>query len=156
MWLVTLLKPSTSMKKRKKTKAIWHIRMFLQVTSLCWHLFLDELHVVNTTKKRRTKEITEASELLLRETTAPAPSAVNAVDATLRKHFECDSRITRWCLYIFHNAVPSRTDFCVSYSYSMKNQPFKSIRIRWRSCWSALLARDNGMVRCSGGITRRN
>lgn len=68
-------------------------------------------------------------------------STVKTVDATLRKHFECDSKITLWCLYIFHNVVPSRTDFCISCSDGMKNQPFKRIKICWCCCWRALLAK---------------
>lgn len=46
-------------------------------------------------------------------------------NVALRKHAECDSKITLRCLYIFHSVVPSRMNFSVSYSTSMKNLPLK-------------------------------
>lgn len=42
-----------------------------------------------------------------------------------RKYPECDSKITLWCLYIFHSVVPSRMNFSISYSTGMKNLPLK-------------------------------
>lgn len=56
-------------------------------------------------------------------------------NAALRKHAECDSKITLWCLYIFHSVAPGRMNLSVSYSTSMKNLPLKGSESADAAVW---------------------
>lgn len=77
-------------------------------------------------------------------------------NVAFRKHAECDSKISLWCLYIFHSVVPSRMNFSISYSTSMKNLPLRGSEsaddAASVSCW----IRDNVKPKCTKVKTLRH
>lgn len=130
---INLQNPSIWLKRSKsinvKTKIIGNGKtLFFILFSLLVHFCLRNPYSKQFQKQIRQEDDKNVRILFCLRRFNLSHLNCETVDATLRKHFECDSKITLWCLYIFHNLVPSRTDFYISYSHGMKNQPFKKDR----------------------------
>lgn len=94
----------------------FRIERVLQFHVVCCY-FSPWIHKIDKFKTRYGKKMVQMCDLFLpSDYLTSAISTVKTESVALRKYAECDSKITLWCLYIFHSVVPSRVNFSISYS----------------------------------------